>query len=107
MTNTRNTYNHTLTDFMVGLFSHSHCKLVNIEPLRAAKLIDDGEQATKQREAKSEFRVACVVQLKQMNQTENNSSIHVSGPNAILYENIAKYTGSKRKVVSVDLDLEN
>ena len=47
------------------------------------------------------------MQLKQMNRIENHSQIHVSGPNTILYEDIAKYMGSKRKVVSVDPDLEN
>ena len=107
VTNTRNSYTRMLIDFMLWLFTHSHCKLVNIEPLRAAKLIDDGKRTTKQREAKKEFRAACAVQLKRMNRIEQNSPIHVSGPDAILYEDIAKYMGSKRKIVNVDPDLAN
>ena len=107
VTNTRNSYTRTLIDFMLWLFTHSHCKLVNIEPLRAAKLIDDGKRTAKQREAKKDFRAACAVQLKRMNRIEQNSPIHVAGPNAILYEDIAQYMGSKRKIVNVDPDLAN
>ena len=36
VTNTRNTYNHSLTDFMLYLFSNSNIKLIGIESLRAA-----------------------------------------------------------------------
>ena len=42
-----------------------------------------------------------------MNWAENNSPIHLVGPSAIVYEDIANYMGMKRKVVSVDPDLVN
>ena len=63
VTNTRNTYNRTLIDFMLWLFTHSPSKLVCIEPLTAAKLIDDSKRTTKQHKAKRAFKAACTVQL--------------------------------------------
>ena len=61
VTNTRNTYNRTLTDFMIYLFTNSNLKLVNIARLTAAKAVDDARQTTKQREANRAFRAECVV----------------------------------------------
>ena len=84
--NTRNTYNCTLIDIMIWLFAHVPSKLVCIEPLTAAKLIDDSKRTTKQREAKRDLRAACQEQLKRMNRIEKNSPIHISGPSTILYE---------------------
>ena len=107
VTNTRNTYNRSLTDFMIFLFSHAAHKLVDTAPLIEAKAIDDGRRTTKQREAKRAFRAACLVQLKKMNRIEGNTPIHLSGPHAIEYEDIARYMGTKRRVVSVDPDLAN
>ena len=107
VTNTRNTYNRTLTDFMIYLFTNSNLKLVNIARLTAAKEVDDARQTTKQREAKRAFRAECVVQLKRMNRIEGNPPIHLSGPNAINYEDIAKYMGTKQRIVDVDPDLAN
>ena len=107
VTNTRNTYNRTLIDIMIWLFTHLPSKLVCIEPLTAAKLIDDSKRTTKQREAKRDLRAACQEQLKRMNRIEKNSPIHISGPCRILYEDIAKFMGSKRKIVEVDPELAN
>ena len=107
VTNTRNTYNRTLIDIMIWLFTHLPSKLVCIKPLTAAKLIDDSKRTTKQREAKRDLRAACQEQLKQMNRIEKNSPIHISGPCKILYEDIAKFMGSKRKIVEVDPELAN
>ena len=94
VTNTRNTYNCTLIDIMIWLFTHLPSKLVCIEPLTAAKLIDDSKRTTKQREAKRDLRAACQEQLKRMNRIEKNSPIHIAGPCRILYEDIAKFMGS-------------
>ena len=107
VTNTRNTYNRTLIDIMIWLFTHLPSKLVCIKPLTAAKLIDDSKRTTKQREVKRDLRAACQDQLKQMNRIEKNSPIHISGPCRILYEDIAKFMGSKRKIVEVDPELAN
>lgn len=92
---------------MVWLFSHLHYKIVNMEPLRAAKLIDDGKRHDKTTGGKEKIRAACSVQLKQMNGIEHNSPIHISGPNAFVYEDITKHMGSKQKIVNVDIDLAN
>ena len=107
VTNTRNTYNRTLTDFMIYLFTNSNDKLVDIAGLRVAKAVDDARETTKQREAKRAFRAECVVQLKRMNRVEGNPPIHLSGPNAINYGDIAKYMGTKRRIVDVNPDLAN
>ena len=42
-----------------------------------------------------------------MNRIEGNPPIHLSGPNTINYEDIAKYMGTKRRIVDVDPDLAN
>ena len=89
------TYNRTLIDIMLWLFTHILSKLVCIESRTAATLIDDSKRTTKQCEAKRTFRVACTVQIKRMNRIEKNLPKHVSGPNTILYEDIAKYMGSR------------
>ena len=107
VTNTRNTYNRTLTDFMIYLFTNSNSKLVNIAPLTAAKMVDDARATRKQREAKRAFRKECGQQLRRMNRVEGNPPIHLSGPNAINYNDIAKYMGTKRRIVDVDPDLAN
>ena len=107
VTNTRNTYNRSLTDFMLYLFSHAVHKLVDTAPLLEAIAIDDAKRTAKQREARRAFRAECTKQLKQMNRMEQNPPIHLSGPNAISYEDIAKYMGTKRRIVSVDPDLAN
>ena len=57
--------------------------------------------------AKKHFRVECVKQLKRMNRVEQNPPIHLSGPNAITYEDIATFMGTKHKIVEVDPDLAN
>ena len=72
VTNTRNTYNRTLTDFMLYLFTNSNAKLVNIAPLTAAKVVDDARSTPKQREAKRSFRKECGNQLRRMNRIERN-----------------------------------
>ena len=97
VTNTRITYNRTLTDIMIFLCTNSNHKLVNIARLRAAKAVDDARGKEKQHEAKKYFRAECVVQLKRMNRVEGNPPIHLSGPNAFSYGDIAKYMGTKRK----------
>ena len=107
VTNTRLTYYRTLSDVMIYLFTNSNRKLVFIRKLRAAKKMDDARETEKQREAKKYFRAECVVQLKRMNRVEGNPPIHLSGKNAINYEDIAKYMGTKRKIVDVDPDLAN
>ena len=107
VTNTRNTYNRTLTDFMIYLFTNSNSKLVNIAPLTAAKMVDDARATRKQREAKRAFRKECGQQLRRMNRVEGNPPIHLAGPNAINYNDIAKYMGTKRRIVDVDPDLAN
>ena len=107
VTNTRNTYNRSLTDFMIYLFSNSVHKLVDTAPLIEGKAIDDARRTAKQREARRAFRAACTMQLKRMNRVEQNPPIFLSGPNAITYDDIAKYMGTKRRIVSVDPDLAN
>ena len=107
VSNTRMTYNRTLTDFMIYLFANQNHKLVNIARLRAAKAVDDARGTEKQRTAKKYFRLECVKQLKRMNRVEKNPPIHLSGPNAINYEDIASFMGTKRKIVEVDPDLAN
>lgn len=107
VSNTRNTYNRSLTDFMIYLFSSSINKLVDPESLIAAKAIDDQRGTEKQRKAKRAFRAECIRQLKRMNRVEGNPPIHLSGPNAIIYEDIARYMGTKRRIVSVDPALAN
>ena len=92
---------------MIYLFTNSNRKLVYIRKLRAAKRMDDARETEKQRKAKKHFRAECVVQLKRMNRVEGNPPIHLSGPNAINYEDIAKYMGTKRKIVDIDPDLAN
>ena len=92
---------------MIYLFTNSNLKLVNIARLTAAKAVDDARETTKQREAKRAFRAECVVQLKRMNRVEGNPPIHLSGPNAINYGDIAKYMGTKRRIVDVNPDLAN
>ena len=107
VTNTRNTYNRSLTDFMIWLFSFSRDKLVRQEALIAAKEQDDQRPTLKQRNAKKWFRAECLRQLRRMNRVEGNSPIYLSGANAIVYEDIAKYMGTKRRIVTVDPDLAN
>ena len=107
VSNTRTTYSRSLTDFMIWLFSFSRNKLVNQEALIAAKAEDDRRETEKQRKAKKGFWAECMRQLKRMNRIEGNSPIHLSGPNAIAYDDIAKYMGTKRRIVSVDPDLAN
>ena len=107
MTNTRNTYNRTLTDFMLYLFTNSNAKLVNIAPLTAAKVVDDARSTPKQREAKRSFGKECGNKLRQMNRIEGNLPIHLTGQNSINYNDIAKYMGKKRRIVDVDPDLAN
>jgi hypothetical protein len=101
------TYNRTLTDFMLYLFTNLNRKLVNLAPLRAAKAVDDARGTEKQRKAQKYIRLECVKQLKRMNRMERNPPIHLSGPNAIDYEDIANFMGTKRKIVDVDPDLAN
>ena len=55
ITNTRNTYNRSLTDFMIWLFSFSRDKLVRQVALIAAKEQDDQRPTVKQRNAKKWF----------------------------------------------------
>ena len=95
VTNTRLTYYRTLSDVMIYLFTNSNRKLVNTAKLRAAKRMDDARETEKQREAKKYFRAECVVQLERMNRVEEKPPIHLSGPNAINYGDIAKYMGTK------------
>ena len=80
---------------------------MNQEALIAAKAEDDQRRTEKQRKAKKIFRAECMRQLKRMNRIEGNSPIHLSGPFAIVYDDIAKFMGTKRRVVSVDPDLAN
>ena len=53
VTNTRITYNRTLTDIMIYLFTNSNRKLVTIARLRAAKAVDDARGTKKERETKN------------------------------------------------------
>lgn len=105
--NTRNTYNRSLTDFMIWIFSFSCDKLVRQVVLIAAKVQDNQRETEKQQKAKKKFRAECFRQLRRMNRVEGNSPIYLTGPNAIVYEDIAKYMGTKRRVVTVDPDLAN
>lgn len=107
VTNTRNTYYRSLTDFIIWLFSCNRSKLVNLEALIAAKAEDDQRQTEKQRKTKKIFRAECMRQLKRMSRIEGNSPIHLSGPFAIVYDDIAKFMGTKCRVVNVDPDLAN
>ena len=104
---TRNTYNRSLTDFMLYLYVNLVHKLVSIEELDLAAAQDALRRTPKQRAAKKFMRNECLRQLVLMNRTEKNSPIHLSGPSAIVYEDIANYMGTKRKVVEVDPDLAN
>ena len=104
---TRNTYNRSLTDFMLYLYVNLVHKLVSIEELDLAAAQDALRRTPKQRAAKKFIRNECLRQLVLMNRTEKNSPIHLSGPSAIVYEDIANYMGTKRKVVKVDPDLAN
>ena len=102
VTNTRNTYNCSLTDFILYLYVNLKHKLVSSEELDLAVAQDALRGTPKQRAAKKFIRNECLRQLILMNRTENNSPIHLSGPSAIVYEDIVNYMGTKRKVVEVD-----
>ena len=104
---TRNTYNRSLTDFMLYLYVNLEHKLVSSEELDLAAAQDALRGTPKQRAAKKFIRNECLRQLLLMNRTENNSPIHLSGPSQIVYEDITNYMGTKRKVVEVDPDLAN
>ena len=46
-------------------------------------------------------------QLRRMNPVKGNAPKHLSRPNAIVYEDIARYMGTKQRIVSVDPELAN
>ena len=107
VTNTCITYNHSLIDFIVYIFSFSINKLVESESLIAVKTIYNQRRTEKQQKTKRTFRAECMRQLKRMNRVKGNAPIHLSGPNAIVYEEVAKCMGTKRRVFNVDLVLAN
>ena len=75
--NTRNTYNRSLTDFMLYLYVNFEHKLVSTEELDLAAAQDALRGTPKQRAAKKFIRNECLRQLLLMNRTENNSPIHL------------------------------
>ena len=101
-TSTRNKYARTYVDFIIFLFDSHPILLIDLEVLRQANVIDLNLPV--QRTQKN-LNVMCHTLIECINRKEHNYLIRLIRDGSLIYDRIAAFMNTKRRVITVNVDI--